>query len=467
MPDDLGFAAVQIGTGADENPRFDFWLVTEPDTNLFALLSHLGLDDVFQDLDKGAIFTDALALVSVPLTQITVSSVGSKPRTSSSKYGIEKCAFMVEVDTFHIPNKVDAVITMENIQLIFERQNPSQVGGTPTVKVFGQATMMIGDVEAELIFAADPGRRKAEAFLSDKMEEFQALGPSQNHILLQITFPGKTPSFGDILSHLVGDIGVVQDITDVVPSLIKEVFMEVLNFVEYREITVEVSKTSTTPQKWKIGEITISVMLGRDVVKKLNDALDGIISFEAPSLTVTILNPADKMTREWNVFISGYGVLVGTLVEIQASFFKPPEGLKNMPTGFGLTIECGVTGGPGVPVGEILLDLAGAAISQSTITVAVPETLRDIVESVEVSAIRLSFTEDLATRKYKVKWLEAVINVARDETLVIVDDYAISDILLHITHSTGVGMGSVLNPNGAVAPAVKNTTITLDGKLKV
>lgn len=462
----MGFTVMQIGVGADENPRFDLWLVTEPDTNLLLLLSKLGFENLFGDLEKSAVFTDALALVSVPLTQITISSLGSGPN-SKAKYGMEKLALMVEVDTFYIPSKSDAILTMENIQLVLERQSPARTGGTPTIKVFGEATMIIGDYEAELLFAVDPGRRKAEAFLNDEVEEFQALGPSQNNILLRLTFPGKTPSFGDILTHLAGDAVLLTDITATVPTLIKDVFIDVLNFIEYREITIEISRTSTKPQKWKIDKVEISVLLGRKVVTKLNEALDGKLNFDAPTLTVTVLNPSDKLNREWNIFISGYVVLAGTLVEVQANFFKPPVGMTHIASEFGFTIECGVTGGPGLPVGEILLELAGDAISESTVSSAVPETLRDVIKSVDVSAIRVSFSEDLTTRKYKIKWLEAVINVAQDDKLVIVEDYAISDIILHVTHSTGLGAEPVPGANGSIVPPGKNTSITLDGQIQV
>lgn len=463
--------AVQIGSGADSNPRFDLWLVTDPKVDLSMMLNLLGFASLTDEFETAKIFSDnVLSLVSIPLLQVTISQLGEPKQGVKRKYGVENLAFMVELDDFSLPT-ANPVVQMENMKLTFERRRPATKDGKSNPTVQGQATMTIKGVTADLTFDMDPERRTAEAFMSD-------VGTTEidNSVLVKVTFPGRAVSFADVVTHFAGDVDLITNITDTVPKVIKDVVLGVLGFVSYREISFEAIKVkadatnpSNNKQKWEMSKLVISIVLAKDVVKKLNEALDGKLTFDAPNLTLTMLNPSDKQNREWNIFLNGYIILGGTFNELQANFFKPPPALTTVPTDFGFTLECGVNGGRGLRIGELLMQLADTTMSAAGVDIkaSLPDALRNVAESVDIRAIRVSFTEDLTTKKYRVKILEAVIEVARDP-LVIIENYELSDIVLHFTHSTGVNTTPTGGVVGGTRPPVrKDTTVSIDGKLKV
>ncbi|KAI5805245.1 hypothetical protein EDC01DRAFT_758109 [Geopyxis carbonaria] len=351
-------------------------------------------------------------------------------------------------------------LAMEDLQLMLEYQAPPVKNSSGNIRAFGSATLIIAGFGAQLTFAVDPASQNLETFLSDKEPTTVA---AQQEVIINVDFGDTAPSLKDILQKLAGDNEIVSQITGALPKPLVDALNGLLDFLEYREIEVTVSRPASS-QKWQVSNIHVSVNMGMDVVSKLNDVFDGTMVLENPVLAVTIMDPGKKDQMEWHIYLSSDVIIRGVMCEVRASFFDPPPGIATLSSEFGLEIECGVLGGSrGLKLGDLVLQFAGSTVEATGLNIGleVPQVFRDAISSVDVRAIRVIFSEDPVTKRNKVKWLEAIIEVAR-EPLKIIDNFELSDILLHFTHNTGLPKSAI-----GVMPNVKSIAIALDGNLKL
>ena len=222
---------------------------------------------------------------------------------------------------------------------------------------------------------------------------------------------------------------------------------------------------NTTTKKWSITKLLLEVDIGEGLEEKLN-VFDGKLKFQAPTLTLMVLNPNDKPNRTWNINIQCYVPIPGALTEVNTNFFLPPPGLRFNPGEFSLELDFDTLGQGGAKVGELVVYFADQTLEATGIdpSAVLPAELRDAISSIEVSAASVSFTDvstDPSTSTYKLRWLEAMIKAGL-EPWKIVEDFELSDILVHFSHNTGA-----YRPTPGMQPPLRSTNISIGGNLKV
>jgi hypothetical protein len=474
--EEFGFVVIQVSLADNYQTRFDIWGVCDNGITLADMLRVLGFDHLTEEFEAARVFADTLSHVGVPFLRVTIAK--ADPYSKSAKLGVEQLAFVVNISDVNIPSHENPILALEGLQITLEHQSPMSKDKIGGIKVDGTATLNIGGINALITFEVNPGRKDLETFVSDEAADIIDGGNDtktttsskgfRGDVELSIEFDGDAPSFKDIMSHFAGSLeedGILGEMMESVPTPLADVIKGILGFVEYKQVSVTVSRTADT-QKWAVSRLYLEVEIGGDLIAKLNDVFKGKMRMEEPVLAFTILNPSDKLTCTWNINVSGSMVILGVLTEVRTNFFQPPAGLQANPAEFGLEIDFGDTGGNGLKLGEIFMHFTEAALEETGLDIAavIPEDLRDAISSIDVRAIRVGFTDispEPSKSNFKLKSVEAVIEAAK-EPWKIIDDFEITDILLHFTHNTGA-----FREVASLGPPVKSTDISLEGKLEV
>jgi hypothetical protein len=189
------------------------------------------------------------------------------------------------------PISIGQVFKLQGFRLQLQHSSGGGVLGSDSTSTFkpktsalGSASMTIAGIDADVSFRYDPA--------SDSMKQsmsYDTTTSTGTQLTVDISFPGKGPSIGDIIDHLVGAVtGNSHILEDFFPAVI----VDITKAVELETFNFTMSKDDANGSSWMLSQIYVKVMLS---------ALDGYlgflgdyISFVQPTLEVTVNNVADE-----------------------------------------------------------------------------------------------------------------------------------------------------------------------------
>ena len=409
--DGFGVIALQCGQMANCETRFDLWIVCEPGLALGddgikqGLLSKLGFSKLMNDFEAARVFSSALSHLSVPFLRLSYTKADIND--PSSNYHLDELSVVVEVLEVNIPSKANPIISLSCLRLAIEHHGPTAESRSD-ITVNGSAVMSIdgcdviaqftishaaediadfladvdtSDVEADSNKATngDESARTAQKAAPTNMSEAEKPEgdeagadesnaatlsasshktkdfPDASHdtggfvgdIEIQLTFPGRTPTIGAMISHIVGDVLSslgLEDIKKNIPSSLLSIF----GCTSFRNVYFTVSKPS------KGESFTISKFSACFDLEALAGDLNifgSTVIFEMPILNVVILDPT-LPTRSYQISVEGVMIVSSCVCNIFATFTDPPSG-----GGDASSINVRVDGSQGdhggIPIGEV------------------------------------------------------------------------------------------------------------------
>ena len=156
---------------------------------------------------------------------------------------------------------------------------------TTSTSVYGSATVALGDVDANCQFVYDPGRDAQKAVFT----MYPTAPISGRQITLNINFPKKKPSLGDVVDQVVGEFKNLTH-NGTFKSKIPPALTSILDIAELEAVQFTLASEQQESSPWKLASVYVRVSL-QDLADDINNLLDGALTFEQPALSVTVSDP--------------------------------------------------------------------------------------------------------------------------------------------------------------------------------
>ena len=333
---DIGFAALQATFSLSKmRPQFDATMFCSDDVSLGQIVER-GLDiispnfldnDMYSTLHLGALSPKSIAdaakdgklpsnerrasrLTLKALSDVMVPAarvqVGKLP---SGSYGITELELQLQLKPISIPEDSPVIELRDfELQLFQERMGaalPGDSGNATTsttttsvadaaasrpsvsssiTSVYGSATILLGDIDADVKFTYDPSNDAQLARLA-----VNPVPPSTGRqLIVDVVFPESKPAIGDLINQIVGEVAKLAH-EGLFAATLPPPLLKVLDAAALQTIQLTLASEQQESSPWFLSSVYTLI----DVSQFLDDIniFGSALAFENPTLTIKVDNP--------------------------------------------------------------------------------------------------------------------------------------------------------------------------------